>query len=544
MLIRLSGGRVIDPANGRDGIGDIWIRDDRIVAPPAGETPDAVYDVSGKIVMAGAIDIHSHIAGGNVNTARLLLPENHRAHTPRPAGTPLSTAGWSTFETGCRYAAMGFTTVIEPAIVPHHALHAHLELADVPIIDKGILTVLGDDDFLLSLMRDGKNRTQIADYLAAMLAASKGLGIKSINPGGSVAFQNNARSFDLDDVVPNYGVTSRQIVETLQQAVIDIKIPHPLHLHTNNLGLAGNVETAIKTIAAARGKPLHLAHLQFYSYGKEGKRGFSSAAAQLAEAVNAAPNVTIDVGQVMFRQTVTVSLDVIRQFSAVNMAKPRKSVIYDGETNGAGVVPYLYKSDSFYNAVQWACGLELFLLVKDPMRVFFTTDHPNGAPYTTYPDIFALIMSRDARAKWLADVPKEAVEMTTLPSISREYSFSEIATMTRVAPAKLLGLRDRGHLTSGALADVAVYNDDKDRANMFRFAHLVFKDGDLVIRDGRVTHYRCGRALTVQPGYDAGIDRRLSRYYDDTYGLSREMFKVPVGVIGREHAFEEVACGR
>ena len=102
MLIRLSGGRVIDPANGRDGIGDIWIKDDRIVEAPANETPDKVYDISGKIVMAGAIDIHSHIAGGNVNTARLLLPENHRAHTPRPAATPLSTAGWSTFETGCR----------------------------------------------------------------------------------------------------------------------------------------------------------------------------------------------------------------------------------------------------------------------------------------------------------------------------------------------------------------------------------------------------------------------------------------------------------
>jgi formylmethanofuran dehydrogenase subunit A len=544
MLIRLSGGRVVDPANGRDGIGDIWIRDSQIIAPPTGQTPDAVYDVSGKIVMAGAIDIHSHIAGGNVNTARLLLPENHRARKPRPAATPLSTAGWSTFETGCRYAAMGFTTVIEPAIVPHHALHAHLELADVPIIDKGILTVLGDDDFLLSMLRDGESRTAIADYLGATLAASKGLGIKSINPGGSVAFQNNARSFDLDDVVPTYGVTSRQIVEALQQAVIDIGIPHPLHLHTNNLGIAGNVETAIKTIAAARGKPLHLAHLQFYSYGKEGRRGFSSAAAQLAEAVNSTPNVTIDVGQVMFRQTVTVSLDVIRQFNSVNMAKPRKSVIYDGETNGAGVVPYLYKSDSFYNAVQWACGLELFLLTNDPMRVFFTTDHPNGAPYTTYPDLFALIMSRDARAKWIADLPKEAVEMTTLPSITREYSFPEIATMTRVAPAKLLGLKDRGHLGPGALADVAVYNNDKDRANMFRFAHLVFKDGDLAVRDGHVTHYRAGRTLTVQPGYDAGIDSRLSRYYDDLYGLSRDLFKVPVGAIARDYTFEEVACGR
>ncbi len=546
MLIRLAGGRIVDPANKQDGIGDLWIRGDRIVAPPQGETPDAVYDVSDKIVMAGAIDIHSHIASGGVNTARLLLPENHRAHVPRPAATPLSTAGWSTFETGCRYAMMGFTTVIEPAVPAHQALHSHLELADVPIIDKGILAVLGDDDFLLSLLRGGGNRTAIADYVGSMLAATKAMGLKAVNPGGAIAFQNNARTFDLDDVVPFYGVTSRQIFQAMQQAAIDLGIPHPLHLHINNLGVPGNVDTAIKTIAAAEGKRIHLAHIQFYSYGKEGKRGFSSAAPRLAEAINAAPKaITVDIGQVMFRQTVTVSLDIIRQWSARPMAKPRKSVMYDGAANGAGIVPYLYKSDNFYNAVQWACGLELFLLLDDPMRSLFTTDHPNGAPYTTYPDLFALIMSRDTRAKWLADLPKEAVEMTTLPSLTREYSFSEIAAMTRVAPAKLLGLKDRGHLSPGALADVAVYNDDLDRAQMFRFAHLVFKDGDLVVRDGRVTHYRYGRTLTVQPRYGSGIDRRLAGYYDDLYGVSRNLFNVPPAeALGRDYAFEEVACGR
>ena len=34
------------------------------------------------------------------------------------------------------------------------------------------------------------------------------------------------------------------------------------------------------------GVPLHLAHVQFYAYGQEGERGFSSAAPRLAEAVN------------------------------------------------------------------------------------------------------------------------------------------------------------------------------------------------------------------------------------------------------------------
>ena len=90
MLTRLAGGHVIDPVNDRDGSEDIWIRDGRIVAPPPRETrADTSLDVSGKIVMAGGIDIHSHIAGANVNTARLLLPEYHHAAQRRPELSPL-----------------------------------------------------------------------------------------------------------------------------------------------------------------------------------------------------------------------------------------------------------------------------------------------------------------------------------------------------------------------------------------------------------------------------------------------------------------------
>ena len=130
------------------------------------------------------------------------------------------------------------------------------------------------------------------------------------------------------------------------------------------------------TIAAAEDLPLHLAHLQFYGYGAEGPQGFSSAAPRLAEAVNATKNVTIDVGQVMFGQTVTISSDVLRQFSARGQARPKKYAIIDGDSNGGGIVPYEYRAGSFHNAVQFAVGLELFLLIDDPWRVFFTTDHP------------------------------------------------------------------------------------------------------------------------------------------------------------------------
>jgi formylmethanofuran dehydrogenase subunit A len=544
MLIHIKGAHVVDPANKRDAIGDLWVRDERIVAPPEGAQADETVDATGLIAMAGGIDIHSHIAGANVNTARLLLPEQHRAHARRPAFTPLSNASWSTFQTGCLYAPMGFTTVVEPAVLPHLALHAHLELADTPIIDKAILTILGNDDFVLGLIRSGESESAIRDYVAWTLQTTRGLGIKVINAGGVAAFKENMRSFSFDDVVPSYGVTSRQIVKALQKAVHQTGAPHPLHVHCNNLGMPGNVETALTTIAAADDLPLHLAHLQFYGYGAEGPQGFSSAAPRLAEAVNAARSVTVDVGQVMFGQTVTISSDVLRQFSARGQARPKKYVIVDGDSNGFGIVPYEYRAGSFYNAVQFAVGLELFLLIDDPGRVFFTTDHPNGAPFTTYPEIFALLMDKDRRAQWVSRLPTEAAAVTTLPSLKREYTLYEIAAMTRAAPAKLLGLTDRGHLGVGARADVALYRPGKDIAEMFRAAACVYKDGDLVVRDGAVTHYRFGRALQVTPDVEASMQRRMMEYYDARYGLPSDFMRVPDQAVGRSQPFEAIGCAR
>jgi len=534
MLTLITGGRVIDPAHGRDGTGEVWVEDDRVIAPP-GRAPDRRFDVPGCIVLAGGIDIHSHIAGANVNTARLLLPELHDGamFASAPPGELI----------GHLFAAMGYTMVVEPAISPHVALQAQRELAAIPFIDKAILGVLGNDDLCFRLIRAGET-TALADYAARMLAGSGALGIKTINPGGAAAFRENARSFSLDDEVPRAGLSSRALIRALQGVVTALGIPHPLHLHCNNLGLPGNVETALATIAAAEGERLHLAHLQFYSYGREGPRKFSSAAPRLAEAVNAAPNITVDVGQVMFGQTVTISSDVLRQFGARGQASPRKWAILEAEGNGGGIVPYHYRRKNFFNAVQWATGLELFLLTHDPWRVFFTTDHPNGAPFTAYPDLLALLMDRDLRARWISELPADAVAMTTLPGLTREYDWLEIAIMTRAAPARLLGLPDRGHLGAGARADIAIYRPQADKAAMFRNAALVFKDGALIMREGVAMKRHFGRAFAVHPGFDKAIETRLAAYYEEVFGVSHTAFDVAPEAIARDgkDPIESVPC--
>jgi len=529
MLTRLTGGRIVDPGQGLNGtLQDLWFRDGLIVSPPeAGVVSDVDIDVSGKVVMAGAIDIHSHIAGGNVNTARLLLPEQHRNFMARKLGHAFSTARWSTTETGYRYAQMGYTTVVEPAVLPANALDAHLQMADIPIIDTAGLAILGNDDFLLRLMRSKVSQNQINDYVAWTLQATRCLGLKVINAGGANAFKSNVRSFALDDVVPNYGVSSRQILQTLQRAACDIGLPHPVHVHCNNLGMPGNVDTAIATMEAAQGLPMHLAHIQFYGYGNEGDKGFSSAAAKLIDAFNKHRNITMDVGQVLFGQTVTISGDVVAQYSRRNDASPSKWVMWDAECEGSGgAVPYRYQQKSFVNSLQWLIGLEIFLLAEDPWRLFFTTDHPNGGPFTRYPHLIRLLMDADFRLECMAGLHPDAIAMSLLKDLKKEFSLYEIATMTRTAGARMLGLHDRGHLLPGGIADIAVYSEQADKEAMFTGAHLVFKNGELVVEKGVVQQRIRGRTQTIQAQFDPHIKRDIQAYYDRFYNLSLDNFAV------------------
>lgn len=520
MLTRLKSGLVFDPVHGRDGtVCDLYLRDGRIVPPPAADVRvDAEIDLKGRVVMAGAIDIHTHIGGGKVNIGRTLLPEDHRTYTTARSARLRSGSGRcspSTLITGYQYAQMGYTACFEPAMLPINARHAHLEMADTPMVDKGAYALLGSDDFLLRAIRDGMAPERIRDYVAWILHASQALAIKVVNPGGISAFKFNQRRLDLDEAHVHYGVTPRQVLQTLAGAVHDLGLSHPLHVHGCNLGVPGNLETTLKTIDAVDGLPLHLTHIQFHSYGTEGDRGFSSGAARIAEAVNAHSNLSIDVGQIMFGQTITESGDSMRQLAGASHADPDKWVVMDIECEaGCGVVPFRYRDRSYVNALQWAIGLELFLLCRDPWRIFLTTDHPNGAPFTTYPHLIRLLMDRTFRNDMLARINRHAAAASTLASIEREYTLYEIAIMTRAAPARSLGLLDRGHLGPGAVADITVYRPNADRERMFATPEYVFKNGQIIARNGRVTQVVHGATHVARPDYDRAIEDEVRQHFE------------------------------
>ena len=533
--IRITGGRVHDPANAIDGeVRDVCIEGGKIVSAVGPEARR--IDARGMVVMAGGVDIHAHIAGPKVNAARKLTPDERRDDPVERTELLRSGTGGlvpSTFATGYRYSLLGYTTVVEAAAPPLAARQVLSELRDTPMIDKAFLILMGNNQVLFELIREsgGAVSSQLRDAVAWWLDATGGYGIKLVNPGGVEAFkQDNGNVHSLDDEVPGFAVTPRQILEAIGGAVDELRLPHPVHIHANNLGVAGNADTTLETMRTVSGRQAHFAHLQFHSYGGRVGGPVSQArsrAPELVDYLSAHPEITADVGQVMFGPAVTMTADgpvsaVLRDLDG------GKWLNHDTEVEtGCGIVPYRYRAGSYVHALQWAIGLELFLLGKDPWQVMLSTDHPNGGSFLSYPKLIRLLMDRAFREDQIGRANQRAIRRTALlDGLDREYTLNEIAIITRAAPARRLGLRDKGHLGIGADADVTIYHDRADREEMFATPRYVIKGGELAVEEGELRRSDDGVVLSTRAPFDPEVSRVLEPVFGRRYTVAFEHYPV------------------
>lgn len=497
MSLLIRNGFVYDPLNCVKGERmDIAIKEGKI-ADRVNANRVKVIDASGMVVMPGGVDIHTHIAGAEVNAGRLLRPEDHIRDVESKTTITRSGVGHSipsTFTTGYRYARMGYTMICNPSMPPLEARHTHEELEDTPIVDKATFPLLGDWWFALEYLRDGMIK-ECATHVAWMILATKGYAIKIVNPGGVEAWGFGRNVRDLDDPVPNFGITPREIVRGLCKVNQILNMPHTIHVHTNRLGQPGNYLTAIETMETvedlAKGDDpvIHITHCQFSAFKGDDWRTMRSGAEEIAKYVNHHSHVTLDMGQVAFTDTTTMTADGPWQYTLYELSG-NKWINHDVETEtGAGIVPFRYRRKSYVHATMWSVGLELALLVKDPWKMYLTTDHPNGAPFTTYPQIITWLVSSKAREKMLRRINRKARKRSLLPSIDREYSLEEIAIVTRAGQAKALGLKNKGHLGVGADADVAIYGLDPrktDASTDYRTVRRAFQKTAYTIKGGKI----------------------------------------------------------
>jgi formylmethanofuran dehydrogenase subunit A len=535
-MLRITGGKVYDPANNINGVvKDICIADGRIVADvEAGRTIDA----TGMIVFPGGVDIHTHVAGAALNFARAMTPENHRSaakfvHTSERRmgiGGPTPT----TFATGYLYAGMGYTTVVEAAVPVLSAKHTHEELRDTPIVDKACCLLMANNEIVLDLLESGE--VERAKHVVAWLIwAAKAYGVKAVNPGGVTAWKWGKDAKVVSEPVYGYSkVTPAKIIASLAQIVDELGLPHPLHLHCNNLGAPGNVATTLETMRVLEGNRAHMAHLQFHAYGGDDWHTMRSEATQIANYFNTHKNLTADAGAVLFGNAVTITADGPWQHLLYQLTGRKWGNIDVENETGCGIVPYTYKGSNLVNAVQWAVGLELLLLIDDPWRIFLTTDHPNGACFWRYPEIIHLLMNADVRRERVKALPAKARKRIVLGDLDRQYSLYEIAIITSAGPARALGLTQKGHLGVGADADLTIYNQNPDGELMFRYPRYVIKAGEVVVEEGDIRSQREGREFVVKPAYEPAIEDYLRPLFQQYYTMSFDNY--PVELERVEHA--------
>lgn len=527
--LKVAGGTVYDPVNGIDGeVRDLWIGGGKIVDPPDDPAvlPDRTLDAAGLVVMPGGIDMHCHIAGPKVNLARKMRPEEKRRDPPvrRTARTHSGTMGSvpSTFATGYKYAGLGYTTAFDAAIPPLAARHAHEEFADTPSIDKGFYVLMGNNHYVMRCLAQN-DPERLRGFVAWLLSSAKGYAAKLVNPGGVEIWKSRAAGDvrSLDDKVPAFEVTPRQIVAGVAQAADELRLPHSVHIHSNQLGLPGNWRTTLETMRALEGRRGHLTHIQFHSYGggDEDENTFNSKVQPLVEYVNEHANITVDVGQVLFGGTTSMTGDGPLGYYLSNIYNTKWFNVDTELEAGCGIAPIAYRNKSLVHALQWAIGLEWYLLVDDPWRLAMSTDHPNGGSFLAYPQIVRLLMDRTYRQDVLKTVHPAVRERSQLADLDREYSLGEICIITRAAPARILGLQNKGHLGAGADADITIYTPDDNQQTMFELPRYVIKAGEILVEQGEIRETRFGKTLHVAPDYDPGIEPDIAEWFERYYSV-------------------------
>lgn len=475
----IKNGEVYDPANGIDGARlTIHIKDGLIASDAADDAE--IIDATGFVIMPGMIDIHTHIAGPKADAAYISSVEG--------------AARWrfpSSRHIGLEYSAMGYTTLVDPAIHPYSAYEAHKAAMAVPQTDKALLAVLDDTGPALEMI-DKNEKEKLRAFISWVVNATLSYSVKLVNPGGRLLPGGARRRHGLDEALNGSSVTPRRIITSVADAMAELGLPHPIHLHVNNLGLRDCHKTVIETLNALEGRKAHIAHMQFYSYSSEGPRGFSSAAPVIADAVNANPDIVFDVGQIVFGPTMTVTGDE-------RLASRLRKLAGGGVDGVMRYTPYEYNRESYVNSVQWTAGLELALLVEDPWRIALTVDYPNGGSYKAYPDIIRALTDSAFRREELGRINQDAAARAPLKDISREYTLYEIAVITSAAPARSLGLTRKGRLSPGADADLILYRKGGDKGSMFAEPAMVIKDGKIIVKDGETVKETRGKTFYASP---------------------------------------------
>jgi len=223
MQIKITGGRVFDPAQGLDGTRqDLCIKGDRIVSSL--KKTDRVIEAGGRVVVPGGIDLRGQVATYGLNFLRL----------------------WGGFsspqELGRLYAAAGYTHVHEPFLTMYTAGYVHRQLAAIPLVDTSASLVLNLRD-LDNYLKSIDQLEEVGQTVKALQEKTRALDLRLLEP--FVRYRQDFYAHRTLDSVKTMEMLTRLALDcdlrfTLEASpeILELPFPEPGLFHLGALGRA------------------------------------------------------------------------------------------------------------------------------------------------------------------------------------------------------------------------------------------------------------------------------------------------------------------
>ena len=458
----IKNGLVYDPLNKIEGEKkDILAESGKIVDKFNNEKDIKEIDADGKTVIPSAIDIHTHIASQQVNWMRLLGSSNDKF-----------TEIWHrlTLENIAKdYISMGYTFILEANVFPSLAKQTIFNFQQIPVLDKGMLLNISNLWPLELEFQRGKIE-DMAVFLSDLLTKTKGFGFKVYNPFECEVWNFKDLREDISKQGRLYNFSALDVYENVVKCVESLGLPHSAHAHIegyeNEIG-KGNLFKVLEKIKSLSLEPsqkinskikraqiLHLAHINSYSIDGDNTKIISF--------LNENPNFSADISFIGFNQInpmITSDRRLVNSMFTMDfLDNPYKLISSSVEFEGDSFVSMrTFDKNNYRDCVLWANALDLALNTSNQSQMCFSLNFPNYSNITDIPEIATWLVNKEARDMFMKEMNKEFVKNSNLKEINRVLNFSEFLQLTRVNPARSLGIGSiKGNLGVGADADINI----------------------------------------------------------------------------------------
>jgi len=492
-------GIVFDPINKIEGeIKDILIEKGKIVERFTNQSDIKEINAKNKTVIPSAIDIHSHIASQQINWVRL-LGSKHKSFQEYWNNLSLEYIAKE-------YISNGYTFILEANVYPSLSKQTLFNFKLLPVLDTAMLLNISNI-WALELEYQREMVNEASTFLSDLLLKTKGFGFKVYNP-----FEAENWNFQkLRDSLSNKGrlfnFSPIDVYEKIVKYNEALGLPHSVHIHVEGYeqnSAKENLMQIINKIKSLNLKPnpknklnikrsqiFHLAHAS--SYNTDGNNS------DLINFYNENQEFDLDLGFLGFdpiNPLITSDRRLINSLSTTE--SPFKVITSATESEGDTFSTLrTFSKQSETDCILWANALDLALSIKNVWQMQLSVNFPNYSHIKKIPEMATLLLSSNARNKFLENMNTEFVKNNKLINNNKELTFNDFIILTRSSPAKSLGMGNiKGNLGKNADGDVNILNiniveiDTSKEADKIRKSleniEYVIKEGKIIKKDDTI----------------------------------------------------------